>query len=223
MSVPDLRGMYECGCDPKLVNYRGNRGRFCPRHAKPYVPKNPPKAVKPPLMTATEVNKVLIDFYGEPWATFEELRVRTGWGKGKWVTPCDTKGNPLLTKSGTKVRKHIWDDDVSLDFFAMHTWPSQKFKRIAFEVKVTRSDFKNEVKKPWKREPGLKVSNQFYFVTPPGLLAKEEVFPECGLMEAQLDGTLKIIKKAPLRNEDAKPTWAFVAAIARRASRGSMR
>lgn len=218
--MTDLRGLYECGCDPARVNYRKRR-KLCPIHRKPYVPKTPTRARKAPLLTAAQVLEVLQANYREPWATFVELRVGTGWGKPRWVTPCDTKGNPLLTPAGNPVRKRIHEVDTSLDFFAMHTWPSKQFERIAFEVKVTRADFKNEVKKPWKREPGLALSNQFYFVTPPGLLKPEEIFPECGLMEAHPDGTLKVIKKAPKRNRDAEPTWNFMAAIARKASRAA--
>src|SRR5690606_1336612 len=154
-------------------NFGKRRPRSCRLHGRPYVPKT---KSKPPLMTAAEVLAVLQRHYREPWATFAELRVGTGWGKPRTVYPRDTKGNYILTKSGNRKRKTVHDVDTTLDFFALHTWPSKKFRRIAFEVKVTRADYKNEIKKPWKREPGLAVSNEFYFVTPPGLLKKEEIF-----------------------------------------------
>lgn len=41
----------------------------------------------------------------------------------------------------------------TFDFFTVNTYPSGNFLRLVFEVKVSRSDFANELKNPLKREP----------------------------------------------------------------------
>jgi hypothetical protein len=45
------------------------------------------------------------------------------------------------------------------------------------------ADFLCEIKQPLKRRIGLRYSNEFYFVTPAGLLKTSELPIECGLVE----------------------------------------
>ena len=71
-----------------------------------------------------------------------------------------------------------------LDAFALNTLPHMAMKRVCYEVKTSRSDFLSELKHPLKRRIGLRYSNEFYFVTPAGLVALAEIPPECGLVEA---------------------------------------
>ena len=61
-----------------------------------------------------------------------------------------------------------------IDFYVLNCWRSGNFASIAFEIKVYRNDFLKELKEPEKRAFGLSVSNEFYFVTPPGLAKLEE-------------------------------------------------
>jgi hypothetical protein len=56
-------------------------------------------------------------------------------------------------------------------------------KRVCYEVKTSRADFLCELKQPLKRRIGLRYSNEFYFVTPAGLLNTSELPIECGLVE----------------------------------------
>jgi hypothetical protein len=56
-------------------------------------------------------------------------------------------------------------------------------KRVCYEVKTSRADFLCEMKHPLKRRIGLRYSNEFYFVTPSGLLDVSEIPVECGLIE----------------------------------------
>ncbi len=60
----------------------------------------------------------------------------------------------------------------TMDAWAMNCWESTGFRKIAFEVKVSRSDFLRELKDPRKREPAMKVSHQFYFVAPAGMIRR---------------------------------------------------
>ena len=71
------------------------------------------------------------------WATFAELRCGTGFS-----------------------------NEQRIDFFAMNTWPSKKFRSVAYEVKLSRADFFNELKNPKKREFAESVSHECYFAVP---------------------------------------------------------
>lgn len=71
-----------------------------------------------------------------------------------------------------------------LDAFALNTLPHLAMKRICYEVKISRSDFLAELKHPLKRRLGMRYSNEFYFLTPPGLVSISEIPAECGLIEA---------------------------------------
>jgi len=48
-------------------------------------------------------------------------------------------------------------------------------KRVCYEVKTSRGDFLSELKQPLKRRLGMRYSNEFYFVTPAGLVKAEEI------------------------------------------------
>jgi len=102
-----------------------------------------------------------------------------------------------------------------MDAWAMNTYPMNKHLKLAFEIKVSRSDFMRELKQPQKREFAMKVSNQFYFVAPEGVISPEDLPEGCGLLTLNGSEELKEKVKAPRR--DAKePTWNFIGALARR-------
>lgn len=71
-----------------------------------------------------------------------------------------------------------------MDAFALNSLPHTGMRRVCYEVKISRADFLCELKHPLKRRIGMRYSNEFYFVTPPGLVSPSEVPPECGLVEA---------------------------------------
>lgn len=70
-----------------------------------------------------------------------------------------------------------------LDAFALNCFAHTSMKRVCYEVKTSRTDFLCEMKQPLKRRIGQRYSNEFYFVTPAGLLNTSEVPIECGLVE----------------------------------------
>lgn len=59
------------------------------------------------------------------------------------------------------------------DVFAIS--PNKGNKTICYEVKVSRSDFKNDIKKEDKQTAARCFANEFYYCTPKGLLNKDEV------------------------------------------------
>lgn len=124
----------------------------------------------------------------DKWAGFPELRVGTGRGG---------------------------DSEQRFDYWAIHYYKSKQNKVVAYEIKASRSDFLHEIKKPKKRRAGLRLSNEFYFVCPKGMVKIEEIPVECGLMEVDELGVVKTIIKAPFRNT-IPPTFNFMASFCRR-------
>lgn len=69
-----------------------------------------------------------------------------------------------------------------IDALAVRCWSSGKgFQRIAFEVKVSRPDFRNET--PEKRAPAEASAHLCAYVAPVGLLRPDEMPPGWGLVE----------------------------------------
>jgi hypothetical protein len=63
-------------------------------------------------------------------------------------------------------------------------------RRVCYEVKASRADFLCEMKQHLKRRIGLRYSNEFYFVTPVGLLRSSELPIDAGLSKLEhLPGT----------------------------------
>ena len=108
-----------------------------------------------------------------------------------------------------------WIEERTIDVFAMHQWPSQGFKRIAYEIKVSSSDFHREIKQPQKRKSFREICNEFYFVAPIGIISPEKVPTDCGLMEVTPEK--KLIKTIDSRWLESNPDWNIVAALVRRA------
>lgn len=128
------------------------------------------------------------------WQCFDELRIGTGYGK---------------------------DAEQRIDFWAMASIPSQRFRRIAYEIKLSRADFVREIMNPRKRARALLYSNEFYFCAPVGIIHADEIPPECGLCEVMHEPhgfSLMIRHPAPWRDTMA-PSWQFLAACIRRAQR----
>ncbi len=101
----------------------------------------------------------------------------------------------------------------------MDLWPSGKFTRYAFEVKVRRSDFLHELDTPDKRKWAMDISNEFWFVCAPGVAKPEEIPEGCGLMVCSKNAKiLRKIVRAKYREAGDFALWE-VAAILRSAFR----
>jgi hypothetical protein len=119
-----------------------------------------PTLARPEAITATallDIVEGVMHASRSEWHFFRELRIPTG-------------------------RRVV--DAQRLDAFALNGYQHMSMKRVAYEVKISRSDFLSELKRPIKRRIGMRYSNEFYFVTPGGLLDISEVPCECGLIEA---------------------------------------
>jgi hypothetical protein len=104
-----------------------------------------------------------------------------------------------------------------IDGFVFNCFFSKGYKRIAFELKVSKSDFLHEVKNPDKRKAAVEHSHEFYFVTPKGMLNKNDIPPDCGLIEVGLDGSGRIKVRAPKKAAPPKLTSGFLSVLLRNA------
>ena len=145
-----------------------------------------------PEITTKDILAALRDKYRPPeWVFFPELRFGTGYDGmvmsriDAWVISC-------------------WRSKHSVNYL-----------KIAFEIKVYRSDFLKEIKDPRKRKPAFLISNQYYFAAPKGMLMVGEIPEGCGLMEIDTEGKVTTAHKAPTRKVD-NPPWTFVASLGRR-------
>jgi hypothetical protein len=124
----------------------------------------------------------------QKYAFFEELRIGGGFGK---------------------------DSEQRFDAWSICYYPSKRNVTTCFEIKISKSDFMHEIKNPKKRRAGLRLANEFYFVTPEDLLKVTDIPVECGLIEITQSGKAKTVIKAPFRDIEP-PTWLFIASICRR-------
>lgn len=143
-------------------------------------------------ITASDILTLLRERHPQPeWLGFDELRVSSGYTRGQ----------------------------QRMDFWTMDTYPSAAFHRIAYEIKVSRSDFSAELRKPAKRKPALLLANQFFFVAPKGIVPAEKLPIDSGLIEAcrMKAGHLVLKKVVEAPWLDTEPaTWGFVASLIRR-------
>lgn len=110
--------------------------------------------------------------------------------------------------TGARVSRHA--DAVSIGI-----WPSTGHQVHGFEVKVSRTDFLNEMKDPAKSQAIFRFCHRWSLATPPGLVKADELPPNWGLIT--WDGrTLRTVKQAPLLTPEPLSA-GFVAAVVRRA------
>lgn len=104
----------------------------------------------------------------------------------------------------------------SIDFYAYNLWPSKDYLKIAYEIKISRSDFSKELNNPRKRESAESYSNECYFATQVGLVQTDEIPEGWGLIELISNG-LRIKKRARQRKVESLPL-SFVASLARQST-----
>lgn len=98
-----------------------------------------------------------------------------------------------------------------IDFWTLVPMKSRGFLATAYEIKVSREDFRRDNDE--KQSGALAFSDRFYYVTPPGLLTKADLPEWAGLLEC--DGQRLItIRRAPVRSKQ-EPTWEFIVSLMR--------
>ena len=96
-----------------------------------------------------------------------------------------------------------------IDLVAVGLWHKHD-KIIAFEIKVERSDFLKDLKNFKKKHRfALRISDEFYYVCPWGLIDKKEVPEDAGLMYVNKGNMIKIVKPALVRIIQSIPFQLF--------------
>jgi hypothetical protein len=105
-----------------------------------------------------------------------------------------------------------------IDAFAISLWPSDDYRRVAYEIKVHRSDWLSELAEPTKRAQAYFLSDKFYYVVVPGMWTLEDLprdAQDCGLIEVQETGAVKNIRPCLKGPALPMPIW-FIASLLRR-------
>ncbi len=112
----------------------------------------------------------------------------------------------------------IWASELALstgarrcDFWTIAPWQSKGYLATAYEIKVSRADFKRDTH--GKQREARLFSDRFYYVTPKGLLRPEEVPDWAGLIEI-VGSDRAVVVPAPLRDKDA-PSWELIVSLLR--------
>lgn len=90
-------------------------------------------------------------------------------------------------------------------FTMMPTFNEDKMNPTTYEIKVSRSDFLVDIKKPQKRAGSQQISEAFYYVCPDGLIKKEEVPLDCGLIYEIKNGKFETIKRPKKKKVTLSP------------------
>ena len=92
---------------------------------------------------------------------------------------------------------------------------------IAFEIKVSKQDFKKDLNNNLKQRGARLYANKFYYVTPKGLLKPEDIPLWAGLMEIDIEAnksskypTFSELVPAPLHSK-AMPSWGLICSMIR--------
>lgn len=106
-----------------------------------------------------------------------------------------------------------------IDFFVINSGAGNT--TTAFEIKVSRADFKKDIENDLKQRGARLYSNYFYYVTPKGLLQPEEIPIWAGLWEYDFDTVdskhVSFIERvpAPLHSK-AMPSWGLICSLIRK-------
>ena len=102
-----------------------------------------------------------------------------------------------------------------IDALALGCWPSRGLFVHAIEVKVSRSDFRRELKKPKKAETIAKYCDTFWIAAPKDVVPLDELPNGWGLLELK-DGAKKVrVKKKAASLELVELSRGFVMSICR--------
>lgn len=115
----------------------------------------------------------------------------------KYGTRSQGNGNRYVAMS--HVRSDAgFDAERTADFMALDLWPSKGLVLHGHEVKISRSDWLNELKDPEKSGAFIPHVDYWWLVITDKAMVKDgELPPEWGMMAIGTDGKLRVVKKAP--------------------------
>lgn len=127
----------------------------------------------------------------------ELVQVASDWLKKSKYKNGQCMGGPcpiIVTELSTMA----WEQPDALGWHSGRT--------ILIEVKVSRSDFFADAKKPFRMNPETGLGQMRWYLCPEGLLTPEEMPPQWGLLWAQDDGKVRVKKDPEMQkcNRDAE-------------------
>lgn len=130
----------------------------------------------------------------------------------KYDTSDDAISNKYIV--ATQVRTNGSYTDRTADAVIVGNWPSSGNQIEGFEIKISRSDWLNELKDPSKHVPLKKFCHRFWLLIASESMVKEGELPDdWGLMVAHGSG-IRIVKKAP-ELTPVPPSVEFVTGLMR--------
>ena len=157
---------------------------------------------------------------GDKWIYADEVSLTTGF-TNLWRELRFRERDDFMDYFKTTDYSHaeIITRERRIDAYALHTWPSKKLLRRAYEVKASRTDLLRELKDPKKRQAAMALSNQFYFVVADEVkFLTAELPDDVGLIRWSPTGGLRTVKEPPFRTVPDPPI-AFMVSLARAASK----
>jgi len=121
----------------------------------------------------------------------------------------------------TQVASSTGGSNSIADVMVLGAWHSSGNLLEGFEVKVSRSDWLNEVKNPNKSFENMKYCDRWWLVIADPAMVKDGELPADWGMMAVVNGQLKVIKKAPQR-ESLPMSHDFIASLLRTDARESI-
>lgn len=114
-----------------------------------------------------------------------------------------------------------FENESRVDFLAMNVAPSTGNLTTAYEVKITRQDFRRET---YQKQRGARLfSDKFYFIAPKGVIPHDEVPDWAGLIEVEWTvykgkPRLRMLKTIPAPKRDKEvPSWGLIVSMVRNA------
>jgi hypothetical protein len=101
------------------------------------------------------------------------------------------------------------------DAVAMSLYPSRGLYLHGFEVKVSRGDWRRELKDPEKAEEIARFCHFWWIVAPQGVVDAHDLPPDWGLLVLNKGGKLHVERQAPQTAADPI-TYPFLASILRK-------
>jgi hypothetical protein len=134
------------------------------------------------------------------------LRLRNYFPTGEWALMFE-----VLDATGGHASR-------SCDAVAMNTWPSRGLAIHGIEIKVSRSDWLSELKKPAKAEAIAKFCDYWWLAAPKEIVKFGEL-PEGWGMIAPNGNSMRVVRQAAKNEHAVPPTRMFVASVLRNAGR----
>jgi hypothetical protein len=104
--------------------------------------------------------------------------------------------------------------DRRADAVAMEYWPSNGLEITGYEIKVSRSDWLNELKQPEKAYAISQYCDRWYVIAPKGVIKDAELPEGWGFIQASEKMLRTVVKSA--KNKDAKIDKLFMASLMRK-------